>query len=218
MAARGRDDYKHFARVFNAQTGYTEPAQPWGQAAIRNMYDCASMGEAYNLAYSMLPLTVKYPDVCVFTHTDVELWAGRKQWDDMLEKAMLPDVGFVGVAGATGYVGGAWWAQQGAMRGAVAHTTHGETYTSTFGPYGDVDVLDGVFMAAKRSVVEAILPWPEDLGWHFYDIYATLKAKKLGLRNVVVPLPLLHGSVGLIGSDWSMASEVFRSKYLPGLL
>lgn len=202
-------------------------------AILFEVVDASGMGDGYNKG---LTLSAEWEiannkgfDTWVFTHQDVTMWAGRKLWEDALKKTLEDGVGFVGVAGGQelGPDGG-WWSMPTTPRGtcgAVAHTGpvfqatpaglyRGDgTYMSSFGPYGECIVMDGVFLACSRKTLEAIGPWPEDLGWHFYDVWATRKAHKAGLRNYVVPLPLHHVSVGEVRGDWTDSRDLYLSKY-----
>ena len=170
-----------------------------------------SMGEGFNRGIRQAT-----GEVLVFTHTDVRIWAGRKLWSDMIQECLNSGTGFVGVAGTTILGDDAiWWNDvRGALkRGNVAH--HDEqfgTYMSLFGPYGDVVVLDGVFLACRASLAREIR-FPEDTGFHFYDIETTLCVHTLLLRNKVIALPLFHGSQGKVNEEWQKAREKFLNRY-----
>jgi hypothetical protein len=210
MAAREPAAVAKFEQNLLMQTCYSH-------LRIHPVYGAVSMGAALNTAVADCRAAGSMPDVVVFTHEDVEIWAGRRQWQLMLKTAMRADVGFVGVAGTEIYLSGAWWDWQrnGKNLGSVAHHQADVTYQSTFGPYGDADAMDGVFLAVKPGVLAMIGPWPEDLGWHFYDIWATVAAKRLGLRNIVFPLPLLHYSIGegSASKEWADSERLYREKY-----
>jgi hypothetical protein len=185
-----------------------------GELETIELVACKSMGEGYNRAIRQAT-----GEVLVFTHTDVRLWAGRQMWRDMIDLCKTEGTGFVGVAGTTALSDtGVWWMdmQDGVKRGNVAHAREGITYMSFFGPYGDAVVLDGVFLAiGNRFQLEG--PWnnifPEDTGFHFYDIEATLWMHVHGLRNKVIPLPIFHGSHGQISPEWQKAREKFLNRY-----
>ena len=180
-----------------------------------------SIGEGFNEAIGTDGFGLRNNPVSAefycFTHDDVTMWAGPELWNAALELAAKPDTGFVGVAGATSLGPDCVWWQAPDKRGAVAHQSEGLQYMSFFGPYGRALVLDGVLLIASRRCLEAIGPWPEDLGWHFYDIAMTLRAHCAGFKNYVVPLPILHGSVGQIGDDWQRSRMLFRKKYAGAL-
>lgn len=162
-----------------------------------------SMGAGFNQGIQLAE-----NDVFVFTHTDVEVWAGRRQWELMLQATNEWKAGFVGLAGTPKLnQNGCWWSND-AKCGAVAHRNKGIEYTTSFGPYGQVVVMDGVFLACNRSLLKQLGPWAED-GWHFYDIEMTLRAYLAGYKNYVVSLPVLHGSVGELSSEWETARQKF---------
>lgn len=224
---------------------------PWRALKPVEITDAISMGAGYNAAIRLQAERAKQgpyaaltrafaDDVFVFTHGDVELWAGPKQWEAMLAEARKPTTGFVGVAGSADYLYGtnisflfgdpdselwkqeqqklgAWWAAEN-LRGSVAHTDGERVWNTTFGTYGPVRVMDGVFLACRREVLEKIGPWPEDLGWHFYDIWATEHATRWGYTNMVVPLPLLHQSVGNVRGDWTESRDLYLRKYHFGMM
>ncbi len=188
---------------------------------ITEIVNAKTMGGGFNNGVAAERLRARdarlsEPDVYVFTHSDVRIWAGRQLWDDMIQKVLTPDTGFVGVAGTDGDLpaSGAWWATDG-LHGSVAHHQTQQTYMTAFGPYGRARVMDGVFLACSKHTLETIGPWPEDLGWHFYDIWATERAHCLGLKNHVVPLPLLHYSIGEVRGDWKDSRDLYMVKYHP---
>lgn len=169
------------------------------------MVGMSSMAKGYNLGTLHAD-----GDVVIYTHADVRLWAGRAVWDEMIRKLDDPKVGMVGVAGSAKLGADAcWWVTGSACRGGVSHETDGVQYPSAFGPYGEALVMDGVLLAARRSTMFQLGPWREDLGWHFYDIDMTFRSHLAGLKNYVVPLPLLHMSVGNPGPEWVKSRTLF---------
>lgn len=169
-----------------------------------------SIGRAYNEGAACAK-----GDVFVFTHTDVTLWCNRVLFAQMLDAVMRPETGFVGVAG-TRYLNktGIWWqTSKDHLAGAVTHTHGGKTYTSAFGPFGPCVVMDGVWLACKRSLIEDLFGWVPHEGFHYYDIEMTLRAHLAGKRNMVVPLPLLHGSIGELSPEWYAARDRFLLQY-----
>lgn len=167
-----------------------------------------SMGSGYNVGVAQAKT-----DLLIFTHVDVCIWAGPMLWADMLNKLENEATGFLGVAGSSFLPENcAWWDHTGPKAGAVTHTDGKVIYTSTYGPYGPVAVLDGVFLACHRRVLDKLGPWPEDLGFHFYDIEMSLKANVAGFQNEVIPLPLFHGSVGNLGPEWDKSRQTFLSR------
>jgi GT2 family glycosyltransferase len=169
----------------------------------------SSMAGGYNVGVAQAT-----SEVLVFTHSDVRLWAGRGLWEQMIwELANSPKLGFVGVAGTT-QLGdqGCWW-MGGDKRGAVVHQQDGAQYMSAFGPYGKAVVMDGVFLATTPRVMRQLGEWNPDLGFHLYDIEITLRAHLAGYYNRVIPLPLLHGSVGEVNDAWQESRRKFLAGY-----
>lgn len=187
---------------------------------ITEIVGAKSMGAGFNEGIRQAKAVTRgnrpvEPDVYVFSHSDVRIWAGSGLWDKMIAKVEEPGTGFVGVAGTVGELpsNGAWWTVGEDLRGSVVHDNGGQQYMSAFGAYGPARIMDGVFLACSRHTLEAIGPWPEDLGWHFYDIWATERAHRLGLKNHVVPLPLLHYSIGEVRGDWKESRDLYMVKY-----
>jgi hypothetical protein len=191
------------------------PCLGTGELELIELVAPNSAGEGYNRGIRQAT-----GEVLVFTHTDVRIWAGRKLWSDMINTCKTDGVGFVGVAGTTALGDtGVWWMDEpgGLKRGSVAHTDpeHG-TYMSMFGPYGDVVVLDGVFLACSHDTATFCFGdgvFPEDTGFHYYDIETTLKMHIKKLRNTVIALPLFHGSHGKVTPEWQKAREKFLNRY-----
>lgn len=178
-----------------------------------------SIGEGYSCGLEL----AQDCDVLVFTHTDVRMWAGRTLWKQMIVKSLTPGVGFVGVAGSRRLMPHAMWWDSGtiptsppwpATSGAVAHMQNGYEYMTAFGPYGEVLVLDGVFLACSWTTIKSLSQMSNsEYGFHFYDIDMTFRAHLKGLTNYTVPLPLFHGSVGEIGEEWKHSRRLFLERY-----
>ena len=116
-----------------------------------------------------------------------------------------------------------WWNQrewqEGKHRGQVAHYDEKEKrqWTTTYGDPGDVVVLDGLFLAARARVIRDIgLEKPKDFvgEWDFYDIHYTSTAFLQGYTNKVIPMKVLHRSLGeLVGRDsWHQNRAAFIAK------
>ena len=146
-------------------------------------------------------------DIIVFSHDDIEILTNKKTFNNILEyKTLDKKSGFLGLAGACILTtNGVWWERKvwegGCLRGVVHHGEHsGNMTTTSFGTYGEVVVLDGVFFACRGRCANS-LDWshPEYLehGWDFYDIHITSQAFQRGFRNEVVPIQVLHHSHGL---------------------
>ena len=176
-------------------------------AQIIEMVDQPSMGAGFNAGTK-----IARGDVLMFTHTDVRLWCSLGLLEEAIALAEQPTTGFVGVAGGTTLPQSVVWWEAHQKAGAVSHSNEGKTYTSTFGPFGSVQTLDGVLMMCARRKLDTIGGYDESLGWHFYDIDASLRMSRK-FQNIVVPLPILHSSVGNITQDWHESQQKFLNKH-----
>ena len=160
-------------------------------------------------------------DIIIFCHDDIEIRENPEPFIEKLKESLAPaEVGFVGPAG-TMELGpdSIWWDQtrwqRGRHRGEVIHLDPtGKEYITHYGPPGDVVVLDGLFLAAKRRVIDEIgLKKPKyfEGEWDFYDIHYTSQAFLKGFTNRVMDMRILHNSRGeLVGRDsWHKNREAF---------
>jgi Glycosyltransferase like family len=158
-------------------------------------------------------------DVLVYCHDDVELLS-RDLFARVVAQIQHHDV--IGVAGATEFNESCNWSLSGRSRGAGQMSTpiEGGYHISSYGALNGatrVQVLDGVFMAARRTVAEK-LGWDAETfdGWHFYDIDFSWRAHLAGFRVVVVSdLAMVHHSNGLLDpeSPWGKYREKFLAKH-----
>jgi len=181
--------------------------------------DSKSIFSAYNGAFKKINPDPE--DIILFCHDDIEIRENPELFINKLKETLAPqEVGFVGAAG-TMQLGpdAVWWDmsrwQHGKHRGEVIHIDPtGREYITSYGPPGEVVVLDGLFLAAKRRVLDEIgLEKPEyfEGEWDFYDIHYTSQAFLKGFTNKVMPLRILHNSRGeLVGRDsWHKNREAF---------
>tara|TARA_R110002124_G_scaffold285522_3_gene464165 strand:+ start:1095 stop:1787 length:693 start_codon:yes stop_codon:yes gene_type:complete len=160
-------------------------------------------------------------DITIFCHDDIEIRDSPEVFVAKLKEALEPpEMGFVGPAGTMELgTDAVWWDQtrwqRGKHRGTVFHIDpQGKEYKTHYGEPGDVVVLDGLFLAAKRRVIDEIgLEKPKyfEGEWDFYDIHYTSQAFLKGFTNKVVGLNILHNSRGeLVGRDsWHKNREAF---------
>lgn len=177
---------------------------------ISLMSGASSIFKAYQGAFDRI--NPNDEDICIFCHDDIVLNEDPIQFKDKLARAcLLPETGFVGVAGTTCLSDNAvWWDQNawkaGLHRGKVWHLNEmGAPYATEYGPPDDVVALDGLFLAARADVIRKIgLEKPEyfEGEWDFYDIHYTTSAFKEGFINKVIDLRILHESIGeLVGRE-----------------
>lgn len=125
-----------------------------------------------------------------------------------------PQVGIVGVAGATDVEHIAWWRYN--VRGSVqGRDMKLDFYPGTF----DVDIVDGMFMALS-SVAMRKLRFDEHRfrGFHGYDVDIGMQARAAGLRVVVSYLDIYHDApTGRINAPASFmcADRMWRVKWRP---
>jgi len=167
-------------------------------------------------------------DTIILCHDDVEILTPWEKAKEEIEKYFNMDkTGFLGVAGATELrTDAVWWNKDcwegGLLRGNVRHgLTYEDSYETAFGPsgspYGEVVVMDGVFLVVKAGTLRAIelkKPFYFEGDWDFYDIYYTSKAIRKGYRNYVIELDVLHNSKGDLGGreSWHKNREAFIKK------
>jgi len=158
-------------------------------------------------------------DIFILCHDDIEIKMKPQHFIACLSRVLGKEVGFAGPAGTT-FLGpnAVWWDEQpwrdGLHRGQVFHIKEEKEYSTDYGPFGPVVVLDGLFLAAKADVLSQIgLSKPDyfEGDWDFYDIHYTSEAFKSGLTNITVPIKMLHHSSGsLVGRDsWHKNREAF---------
>jgi len=170
--------------------------------------------------------TISYEnnEIIIFCHDDIEIISNKFQLkEQLLSNLSQPRVGFVGVAGAVKIPkSGVWWEDlkqpkhisENSLAGSVLHK--GESL-SFFGPYKDVEVLDGLFLAATGSTLNKInLKKPDYFPalWDFYDIYYTYQATKKKLINKVIPIFVNHDSLGYPREGWENNKNAFVKEFL----
>ena len=75
-------------------------------------------------------------------------------------------------------------------------------------------VLDGVFIAARRALLSALRFDTAIPGFHYYDVDLSYRAHLSGARVVVASdLTLFHNSMGNYDLSWFQAKEYFTSKF-----
>lgn len=157
-------------------------------------------------------------DVIVFCHDDIEILCDRF-YDRLIDA--LDGADLVGVVGTTLLQGPALaWTPQKHLHGAVTHRDQaGRFYPSLCSAAGPrIDsavVLDGLFMATRRHVVEAIGYDSVTFGgWHFYDLDFSYRAWKAGLKlRIQTDMHLLHASKGSFDANYVAYSARFAKKH-----
>jgi hypothetical protein len=182
-------------RKFAAVTASLAAATGGEPHEIVGIHDARSLCEGWNRG-----LKQSRGDPVVFCHDDIELYV-----PDLPGRLArhLERFDIVGIAGTDRCIGMAWpHAGIAHAYGAVMHREGASTELHFYGAgadaVGGIQSLDGVFLATRRSVAEA-LGFDEATfdGWHGYDADFTFRAHLAGRRlGVALDLPILHGSRG----------------------
>jgi hypothetical protein len=80
----------------------------------------------------------------------------------------------------------------------------------------NIEALDGVFIAARREVAEAVgFDEATFTGFHLYDIDFSLRAHLAGRRVAVVnDVPIIHQSPGRFSDyTWVLDAEALKQKH-----
>lgn len=176
--------------------------------------DARSMCEGYNRGFSQ-----SRGDVLVFSHDDIEIHAAdfRTRLLGHLDRC---DV--AGVAGTPLLCGPAWaWAGPPYLYGQLGqyHRAQNHFEAAIFATparhVGNMQALDGVFLACHRKVVEAT-PFDEQTftGFHHYDLDFCYRAFGGGFKLAVCcDLELIHFSDGTWDDAWKASAARFMTKY-----
>lgn len=158
-------------------------------------------------------------DPVVFCHDDIAIHA------DHLAGRLTRHLGrfdLVGVAGTDRCVGMDWAAAGTAHTwGAIVHGADSAAELCFFGaasgadPVAGIQAMDGVFLAARREVAEAVgFDAVTFDGWHGYDADFTFRAHLAGFRlGVMLDCPLVHRSRGRVDSGLSTSFHRFEAKH-----
>ncbi len=181
---------------------------------IIGIHDARSLCEGYNRG-----LRRAGGEILVFSHDDIEI--------------VTPDFGarlltwlkrydLVGVAGTTRLIGGNWinagWPH---LHGQIGSriSKPGSLVVTAYQIRGaaipGAQAIDGVFLAARREVVERIAFDEATFdGWHLYDLDFTFSAYLAGFRSAICnDLCLIHNSIGGYSRDWDRYVGRFLDKH-----
>ncbi|MEP7205578.1 MAG: glycosyltransferase [Casimicrobiaceae bacterium] len=183
---------------------------------IVGIHDAASLCEGYNRG-----LACAKGELVVFMHDDVEILTtdlGR-----VLERH-LATFDVVGIAG-TDALRGMNWGGGGICHayGAVAGVIEDGYVLQLFGARDaimpNIVALDGVFIAARREVAEAVRFDAATFdGWHGYDVDFTFRCHRAGYRLAAcLDIRLIHTGRGRVDAAWLRYDKRFADKHA-GLL
>ncbi|HEY1686929.1 MAG TPA: glycosyltransferase [Tepidisphaeraceae bacterium] len=197
-------------------------------AAVENMYratfgdhsweligipDAKSLAEGYNRGVAR-----STGDILIFSHDDVEILG--PDFPARLT-SHLSHFDLLGIAGARQLINAAW-ASIGPPEifGQVVHLLRdGRFSVDIFGTptpaVSKIQALDGVFMAARRSLLERIRFDAETFDhFHLYDIDFSYQAYHAGFKiGVANDINLLHHSQGNFDENWQRYAERFDQKW-----
>lgn len=186
-----------------------------------------SIFEAYKKGFKASG--AKGNDIVIFCHDDIELLDPKLAFISILANCLDPSTGIIGPAGAAHFDEEAiWWSKKqweaGNLRGKVWHVDkEGNKYATEYGKFGEVAVLDGLFLAARAEVWEDVgFDKPEyfEGDWDFYDIHYTSTSYLKGYENKAVPIKVIHHSSGdLTGREsWFKNRAAFQKNAILPLI
>jgi Glycosyltransferase like family len=154
----------------------------------------------------------------IFCHDDIEIL--NHDFSARL-KEHLGQFDLVGVAGTNRLIRGEWVAAGPPyIFGQVAQKHPQEGFVvRIFGAparsVGDIQAMDGLFIAARRTVVEKILFDALTFdGFHHYDLDFSFAAHLAGFRlGIANDIHIIHGSWGSQDQNWQTYARRFDQKY-----
>jgi len=203
-------DSKRFADVKAMYEGVFHGVD-WELVGI---HDARSLAEGYRRGIAR-----SKGDKLIFSHDDIDIFS-----PDMplrLERHLF-NFDIVGVAGTTLLQYPRWDASGPPyIFGQTANPrSDGKISVNIFGaPYPvvrDIQAIDGVFMAVRRSVFPRICFDAVTFdGFHLYDLDFSYSAFRAGLRLAVAnDICIYHASLGAFGETWKRYAEKFHKKWL----
>jgi len=191
---------------------------PVDQLQILHIKSPRSLAQGYNQG-----LAVAGGDNIILSHDDIEILS-----PDLAQRVSthLSHFDIVGVAGTT-LLGHPRWLQAGPPHifGQVAHPDPEvagyvvDIYSASCRVVGSIQALDGVFLAMRREVAQAI-KFDEATfdGFHLYDLDFTFRAYQAGFKLAVAcDIQLLHHSIGNYDDTWKEYGRRFLDKHLSRL-
>jgi hypothetical protein len=209
------DDAKHDRAVALYRRLFTRVSTQVRHEII-SIRNARSLAEAYNWA-----VRNSVADVIVLSHDDVDVLA-----DDFAARLFdrlrsFDALGVVGSTHATGPTVG--WSGHPHLRGWITHHLPNDAQWQVDlldhrAVAGDITALDGVFLAGRREVFDAV-PFDAALfdGFHLADIDWSLRAARAGFRlGVAADLNLVHASRGNYDATWQRCADRFCAKHSLG--
>ncbi len=192
---------------------YERAFAAWPHERIR-IADARSMYDGYARGFLR-----SRGDIVVFSHDDLRF--AVPDFAARLADAMR-DFDMVGVAGTTRVSGPSLLGSgHPHLFGTITHAPEGASdfefsVLSLRGPrIGGAEGLDGVFIAARRELVQRLGFDGERFdGFHFYDLDFSYRAHLSGARvGIAADLGLIHRSRGAADVRWAAAQRAFADKF-----
>jgi 8-oxo-dGTP pyrophosphatase MutT (NUDIX family) len=187
---------------------------------IIGIHDAKSLSEGYNRGFAR-----SSGDICIFSHDDIHIYS-----TDFADKVIryLKSFDIIGPAGTSKLLDGYWIrAGKGSIHGQILNRSS-ETGQYSLSVYdggeaawsgrtidGNLQALDGVFLAMRREVFEKA-SFDEDAfdGFHSYDIDFTYSAFRAGLKlGAFYDIAILHESHGSYDASWEDYNRIFVVKH-----
>ncbi len=205
------DDAKHDRAVALYRRLFADVAHE-----IVSVRDARSLAEAYNRAIAR-----STGEIVLLSHDDIDVLAPDFAARLSRQLREFDAVGIVGSARMDGPAVG--WSGHPHLRGWITHHAPGDAAWSVDvldprGASGDIVVLDGVLLAARREAFTAV---PFDAGtfdgFHLYDIDWSYRAARAGFRlGVAGELLVVHASRGGYDAAWQSYADRFCAKHNAG--
>ncbi len=181
---------------------------------IVGIHDASSLCEGYNRGVQKAR-----GEIFIFSHDDIEIVT-----PDLAARVLtyLEQYDLIGIAGTTRLAGPAWvfagWPHIHGQVGFINDAT-GQIIVQGYDMRGrctpNAQALDGVFLAARREVVESVgFDQANFDGWHLYDVDFTFSAYLAGFRTAIChDICLIHDSRGDWGVPWQRYAQTFMVKH-----
>ena len=188
----------------------TMGSNPW---ELVHIHDARSLAEGYQRG-----IAACRGDILVLCHDDVEILS--PDFPRRLQEH-LAHFDLIGVAGTSRLCSG-YWLEAGApyLFGQVANPANDNTFNvQIYGAprpvVGNIQALDGLWMAGQRSLFERVHFDAACFdAFHLYDVDFSFSAYKTGLRlGVVNDIQLLHRSPGQFDDVWEKYKLAFDRKW-----
>ncbi len=181
---------------------------------IIGIHDAKSLAEGYHRG-----IRKSSGAILVFCHDDIEILS--TDFSKKL-KAHLKTYDLIGAAGTTRLIGPGWiQAGQPYIHGQMTHYDKKEdvyatcVYGANEPAVGDIQAIDGLFMATKREVMASVRFDEARLdGFHLYDIDFSYSAYWAGFKLAVCnDIIIIHYSGGSFAEKWRHYADRFLEKH-----